>query len=234
MGAEQMGGARRSQGSRTRHAPPQSGSARLTARGAIAILFGVSLVGVIIATWFDQPWACGLVFVIGCLVASLWVRPSDTYLLVVAPPLVYFLALLIVEAFDGITSGKFLQVAAIGVVLNLSSVLFWLLGGTLLAIVILWIRGLPAAWRDFLAELRGGDEDEDAPYDAPAPDYGRQQQPMPRRPAPGYPSQPYADQRPRRPAPAQMPPRYAPPPQQPPRGYPPPRPGYPPQPGGYR
>lgn len=245
-----MSAARRSRGSRTHQAPPASASARLTSRGAIAILFVVSLLGILISDWFDQSWACGLMFVIGCVAVCLWVRPSDTPMLAVAPPLVYFVALLAVELFTGLMSGKFLQVAAIGIALNLSAGLFWLLGGTALSVLILWFRGLPAAWAEFRADLRGERHDEDEPEPAPygsGAGHDRQAPPMPRRPepAPPYPGgQSYQGQRPPGPAPAPrgMPPR-PPRPQQwnaprpeapPPRGYPPRRGGYPPQPGGYR
>lgn len=245
-----MSAARRSHGSRSRPAPPANGAARLTARGAIAILFVVSLLGIAIATLSGQSWAAGLVFVIGCGAACLWVRPSDTPMLVVAPPIVYFLALLVVEAVTGLVSGTWLQVA-LDIALSLSEVLFWLLGGTVLAVVILLTRGLPRAWADLRAELRGEDEgdDEPEPYGDDA-DLGRQ---APRRPAPPYGGgQPYAGgqqypgQRPRPPAPGgnPVPPRPQRPPQwnaprpddPPPRGYQPRQGGYgyPPQPGGYR
>lgn len=238
-----MSGARRSRGSGTRQAPPAAGAARLTARGAILILFGVSLAGLVIANWFDQPWACGVIFVIGCLAAGLWVRPSDTHLLVATPPLVYFAALLLVEIVDGLTSGKFLQVASLGLVLNLSAELFWLLGGTVLMVVICWFRGLPAAWSDFRAELRGEDpDDEPEPYGPPAGYRQRPAPPQPRRPADPYggrtpvnPPQPPPSQ-PHRRAPGAVPPRWnGPRPDAPPRGGYPPRPGgYPPRPSGYR
>lgn len=238
-GAEPMNAARRSHGSRSHQAPPANGAARLTARGAITVLFVVSLLGIAIAQFFDQSWASGLVFVIGCGAACLWVRPSDTPMLVVAPPIVYFLALLVVETVSGLMSGMFVQVAAVGVALNLSEVLFWLLGGTVLSVVILLLRGLPRAWSDLRADLRGDREDDEdpEPYGGAA-DYGR---PAPRRPAPPYggggqpyaPGQQYPGQRPVPPRP-QRPGQWNAPP--PPRGYQPRPPGYghPPQPGGYR
>jgi len=251
-----MSAARRSRGSGSRGAPPPTGAARLTARGAIAILFIVSILGIAIAEFSGESWASGLVFVIGCVAVSLWVRPSDTPMLVVAPPIVYFLALVVVEAIRGLMQGMFAQIAAIGIALNLSEVLFWLLGGTVLAVVILLARGLPTAWADLRDDLRGGRGDvepEPAPYAGDA-DYGR---PAARRSAPPYGGgqppygsgqPPYPGQRPRPPAPAPganpAPPRpqrpqqwNAPRPEGPPRGGYQPRQGgygYPPQPGGYR
>lgn len=236
-----MNAARRSRGSRSHQAPPANGAARLTARGAIAILFVVSLVGIAIAEFSDQPWAAGLVFVIGCVAASLWVRPSDTPMLVVAPPIVYFVALVVVEAIKALMSGMFVQVGGVGVALNLSEVVFWLLGGTVLAVVILLMRGLPRAWSDLRADLRGDREDDEdpEPYGGDA-DYGRPA-PPPRRPAPPYGGggqpygggQQYPGQRPVPPRP-QRPGQWNAPP--PPRGYQPRQGGYgyPPQPGGYR
>lgn len=246
MGAELMSAARRSRGSRARQAPPPNGAARLTSRGAIAILFVVSLLGIVISNLFDQTWAAGLVFVIGCAAASLWVRPSDTPMLVVAPPIVYFAALLVTEVVSGLMSGMFLQVAAIGIALNLSTVLFWLLGGTALSVVILLFRGLPDAWASLRAGLRGErEDDEPEPYGANA-GYGQPAPPPPRRPAqpyaanqptqiqprpaPGAGAMPPRAQRPQRPAQQWNAPRPDGPP--PPRGYQPRRGGYPPQPGG--
>lgn len=55
---------------------------RLTARGAIVLLFAITLVGQVVLP-------SGLGFIAGCLAAALLVRPRDLLPLVVTPPLVY-------------------------------------------------------------------------------------------------------------------------------------------------
>ena len=55
---------------------------RLTARGAVALLLVVTLLG--------QIFSPGPVFVVGCVAAALLVQPRDLLPLVVTPPLVFF------------------------------------------------------------------------------------------------------------------------------------------------
>ncbi|MEU6427449.1 DUF6542 domain-containing protein [Microbispora sp. NPDC046973] len=124
---------------------------RLTARGAIVMLFVITLVG--------MPFLPGPAFVAGCLAAALLVRPRDLLPLVVTPPLVFFVAALLVELVRALSSGSMLQTFGLGMFTALSSGAPWLFLGSALALGIAWVRGLPANLR----ELRG------APEPAPAP-----------------------------------------------------------------
>lgn len=124
---------------------------RLTARGAIVMLFVITLVG--------MPLLPGLAFVAGCLAAALLVRPRDLLPLVVTPPLVFFCAALVAELIGALGSDSMLQTLALGMFTTLSSSAPWLFVGSALALGVAWVRGLPANVREF----RG------APAPAPAP-----------------------------------------------------------------
>ncbi len=125
---------------------------RLTARGAIVMLFVITLVG--------MPFLPGPAFVAGCLAAVLLVRPRDLLPLVVTPPLVFFAAALLVELVRALSSGSMLQTFGLGMFTALSSGAPWLFLGSALALGIAWVRGLPASLR----ELRGAP----APTSTPA------------------------------------------------------------------
>ncbi len=125
---------------------------RLTARGAIVMLFVITLVG--------MPFLPGPAFVAGCLAAVLLVRPRDLLPLVVTPPLVFFVAALLVELVRALSSGSMLQTFGLGMFTALSSGAPWLFLGSALALGIAWVRGLP----DSLRELRGAP----APTSTPA------------------------------------------------------------------
>ncbi|WP_433497969.1 DUF6542 domain-containing protein [Sphaerimonospora sp. CA-214678] len=118
---------------------------KLTARGAIVLLFVITLVG-------QAVLPSGLGFVAGCLAAALLVRPRDLLPLVVTPPLVFFVAALLVEGVGSLVSGSIPRTLGVGLFTALSSGAPWLFAGTALTLVIAWRRGLPAIVR----ELRGG------------------------------------------------------------------------------
>ncbi|GIH69217.1 DUF6542 domain-containing protein [Sphaerimonospora thailandensis] len=140
---------------------------RLTARGAIALLFVITLLG-------QAMLPSGVGFVAGCLAAALLVRPRDLLPLVVTPPLVFFVAALLVEGVHSLASGSVPQTLGVGLFTALSSGAPWLFAGTALTLLIAWRRGLPANVR----ELRGGGPEParaatpDAP-DAPGAARGR-------------------------------------------------------------
>lgn len=120
---------------------------KLTARGAIVLLFVITVVG-------QAVLPSGLGFVIGCLAAALLVRPRDLLAHVVTPPLVFFVAALLVEGIGSLFSGSVSRTLGVGLFTALSSGAPWLFAGTALTLVIAWRRGLPANVR----ELRGGPE----------------------------------------------------------------------------
>ncbi|GAA0378520.1 hypothetical protein GCM10009530_31420 [Microbispora corallina] len=129
---------------------------RLTARGAIVLLFAVTLLGQLLRL----P---GPAFVAGCLAAVLLVQPRDLLPLVVTPPLVFFAATLLVEAVRSLGSGSMVQTLGLGLFTALSSGAPWLFAGSALALAAGWFRGLPDNIRELRQDTRG-----DAPVPAAA------------------------------------------------------------------
>ncbi|ADG89759.1 hypothetical protein TBS_31110 [Thermobispora bispora] len=121
---------------------------RLTARGAVVVLFMISLLG--------QFLAPGPVFVIGCVTVVLLVHRRDLLALAVTPPLVFFCAALFVEFIRALGSGSMLQALGLGLFTTLSSAAPWLFLGSALTLVLAWPRGLPANVRELRRELSRG------------------------------------------------------------------------------
>lgn len=126
-------------------------SIALTARGGIAAVFALSLVGALL----DFSFLPGLVFVAACALAALFTKPADLPTLVAAPPLVYFLATLVVEVGGALGGGSVLRSVLISVPLELGARAPWLLAGTALGFVIALRRGLPEVWREISLKASG-------------------------------------------------------------------------------
>jgi hypothetical protein len=116
---------------------------KLTARGAIVLLFVIALLG--------QTFLPGPAFVAGCLAVVLLVQPRDLLPLVVTPPLVFFAATLLAEAVRSLGAGSLLRTLGLGLFTALSGEAPWLFGGSALVLAVAWFRGLP----DNVRELRG-------------------------------------------------------------------------------
>jgi hypothetical protein len=123
---------------------------RLTARGAIALVFVVTFVGHVTAS--SSLW--GAAFVAGCLAAVLLVRPRELLSLVVTPPLVFFVATLLSELIRSAASGSFVQALGLGMFTSLSAGAPWLFAGSALMLALAWARGLPSNVRALRDELR--------------------------------------------------------------------------------
>lgn len=108
---------------------------RLTARGAITLLFVITLLG--------QLAAPGPAFVLGCLAAVLLVNPRDLLPLVVTPPLAFFAADLFIEFVKAVRADSFVQALGLGMFTTLSGAAPWLFGGSVLTLAVAWFRGLP-------------------------------------------------------------------------------------------
>src|SRR5262245_11669953 len=103
---------------------------RLTARGAVTLLFVITLLGQLIAP--------GPAFVLGCVVAVLLVNPRDLLPLVVTPPLIFFLAALFIEFVRALRTDNLLPSLALGLFTTLSGAAPWLLAGSALTLGIAW------------------------------------------------------------------------------------------------
>ncbi|MCT9932672.1 hypothetical protein N5079_20940 [Planotetraspora sp. A-T 1434] len=133
---------------RTERTRTEGTGLRLTARGAIAVLFVITLLG--------QVFLPGPAFVAGCVAAALLVQPRDLLPLVVTPPLVFFAATAFVELVRSMGSGSMLQTLGLGLLTALSAGAPWLFGGSALMLAIAWPRGLPANVRELRQDLRAG------------------------------------------------------------------------------
>ncbi len=119
---------------------------RLTARGAIALLLVITLLG--------QIFLPGPAFVVGCVVAALLVQPRDLLPLVVTPPLLFFVATAFIELVRSLRAGSILQTLGLGLFTALSSGAPWLFGGSALVLAIAWPRGLPENVRELREDLK--------------------------------------------------------------------------------
>ncbi|GAA2723526.1 DUF6542 domain-containing protein [Actinocorallia aurantiaca] len=123
----------------------------LTARGGIAAVFVLSLLGALV----DVSVLPGLVFVAACVLAAVFTKPADLPSLVVAPPLVGFLATLTAEVAGGLSDGSVLRSLLIAVPLELGARAPWLVAGTVLTAVVAWRRGVLEAWREISLKASG-------------------------------------------------------------------------------
>lgn len=123
---------------------------RLTARGAIVLLFAITLVGRLTGS----SALVGAAFVAGCVVAVLLAPRHDLLSLVVTPPLVFFLATLLVETVSAVlAAGSFLQALGLGLFTTMSAAAPWLFVGSALVLAIAWTRGLAENVRELREEL---------------------------------------------------------------------------------
>ncbi|MEU4545285.1 DUF6542 domain-containing protein [Nonomuraea dietziae] len=129
---------------------------RLTARGAIALVLIGTLAGYVLAALLDMPILVGLAFIGSCLVGVTLVNPRELLSLVVTPPMIFFVATLIVELGRALGNASLVQALALGLFTSLSAGAPWLFAGSALVLAVAWKRGLPANVRELREELRAG------------------------------------------------------------------------------
>ena len=129
-------------------------SARLTGRGAVLIMAGCFLIGLLAAAWLGWGVLAGLAFVAGCVLAAWYASPPSLLTVVVSPPLLFLGAVVLVNAMTG--SGGFLLSVVLGSVVTLAGAAPWLAAGMILTVIIAWARGLPRCIRDLRRQLRSG------------------------------------------------------------------------------
>jgi hypothetical protein len=123
---------------------------RLTARGALLGLFAACFLALLLA------WATGwsalpdLAFVGGCGAGAWYTKRGAQLPLAVSPPLVFFLACLLVQ---WLTTSGFLPLAT-GIFVTLGTSAPWLFGGTAITVAIGLYRGLGNEVIDLLIDLR--------------------------------------------------------------------------------
>lgn len=130
---------------------------RMTARGAVVVMFLLFLVGTLAAGWLHLEVLAGLSFVAGCALAAYYSRRDALLVAVLTPPLVFMVALVIAELLTSHadTVRHTLTSAGEGIVLTLAGVAPWLFSGVVIGVIIAMVRGLPQCIRELGAELRG-------------------------------------------------------------------------------
>ena len=131
---------------------PTAQPARLTGRGAVLGMAVVFTVGLLAASWLGVIMLAGIFFVLGCALAAWYTRPADLLTVVLAPPLLFSGALIVVEALTA--SGSLLLSVAAGTVVVLASLALWLAAGLVVTVAIAWSRGLLQCIRDLRRDLR--------------------------------------------------------------------------------
>ncbi|GII85978.1 hypothetical protein Ssi03_39680 [Sphaerisporangium siamense] len=123
---------------------------RLTARGAIALVFVCTL----LAQAAASSTIVGLVFCVACLAGVLLVQPRELLSLVVTPPLVFFVATLVGAVVGALGAPSLVQALGVGLFTDLSAGAPWLFAGSALVLGVAWFRGLTESVSELRAELR--------------------------------------------------------------------------------
>jgi hypothetical protein len=119
---------------------------------AMLAVFALGLLG---ASWLGWPVLVGVCFILGSAAAVFYVRPGDLLMVTIAPPLLFGLALVVVNA--GTATGNWVLSIAEGAAITLAEVAPWLFAGMALTLVIAWARGLPGCIRELRQDLRAAD-----------------------------------------------------------------------------
>jgi hypothetical protein len=126
-------------------------AARLTGRGAILSLFGLSFLGLLISNWLSWGTLGNGTFVAGCVLIACCAVPRDLLLVAVSPPLVFFSACVCVKVATSNGGAS----AAEGTLVTLAGSAPWLFAGTALTLLIGLPRGILRNIRELCQSLRG-------------------------------------------------------------------------------
>ncbi|WP_067798894.1 DUF6542 domain-containing protein [Actinomadura formosensis] len=132
-----------------------AGPITLTGRGGIVVMFAAGLLCGLLSHWFGVPLLAGAGFAIGCVLAAFATRPADLLTLVVSPPLVFFVATVLVVFTTALGHGSLVRALTVGVLTALAATAPWLFFATLLVLVICLARGLMKNVRDLRDKLVG-------------------------------------------------------------------------------
>jgi hypothetical protein len=124
----------------------------LTGRGAIAGMLVLFFLSLLLASWLQWGVLAGASFVIGSVGAAWYTRRRDLLVVAVSPPLLFFLALIVVKALTA--KGSMIISTAEGTALTLANVAPWLFAGVIVYLIVAWVRGLPQCVSDLGRELR--------------------------------------------------------------------------------
>lgn len=123
---------------------------RLTARGAVLVVFGACFLGLLAADAANWGELADAVFFMASSLTAYYVRPGGLLPVVVSTPLLFFVACVLAEVL--IAPG--LVPALRGTIVALAGATPWLLSGTGLTVAIALLRGLRGELRDLVLALR--------------------------------------------------------------------------------
>jgi hypothetical protein len=124
----------------------------LTGRGAIAGMLVLFFLSLLLASWLQWGVLAGPSFVIGSVGAAWYTRRRDLLVVAVSPPLLFFLALIVVKALTA--KGSTIISTVAGTALTLANVAPWLFAGVIVYVIVAWVRGLPQCVTDLRHDLR--------------------------------------------------------------------------------
>jgi hypothetical protein len=129
----------------------------LTARGALLVMFAVSLVTCLIAAWLHADVVAGAGFVTAAILAPVYARRDALLHIVISAPVLFLLAEILMQALTAQGSSSRGSVMSVleGTLLTLADVAPWLFAGTAICAAVAMMRGLPQCIRDLRAGLRG-------------------------------------------------------------------------------
>jgi hypothetical protein len=128
----------------------------VTARGGLVALFTLCLITCLIAAWRQADIIAGLAYCAGCLALPIYVRREAQLQVVIAPPVVFLLAVLLTQALTAQGSSSHASMLSVieGTFLMLAATAPWLFAGTAGCIAVAMFRGLPDCLRQFRADFR--------------------------------------------------------------------------------
>ena len=124
----------------------------LTGRGALAGMFALSLIGLLLSHGLGWGPLGGGAFVIGCGLAAGRTVPRDLLPVAVSAPALFFAAVICAQALT--SPGSLLHSITAGTLIALGNMALWLIAGTALCLVITFARGLPDNVRELGKDLR--------------------------------------------------------------------------------
>lgn len=127
---------------------------RVTTRGVLGAFFALCLVSCLIAAWRQFDIVAGLAYLAGCLAAPVYVRREAQLQIVIAPPVLFLLAVLMTQVLTAQGSSSHASMLSVleGTLLMLAATAPWLFAGAAGCVAVAMFRGLP----DCVRELRAG------------------------------------------------------------------------------
>jgi hypothetical protein len=126
-------------------------SIRLTGRGAIVVLLGLTFAGLLVSDWLSLSLLGDATFIAACVAMAIYTKPRDLLPVAVCPPLVFLIACACAKV---ATSAGGMS-AAEGTLVTLGNSAPWLFVGTAATVAVGLRRGLLGNLRELRRSLHG-------------------------------------------------------------------------------